>query len=931
MDSSVDTTREFRVYPPRIADTVDVTERTDNGKTRFVLRNSSTSRYFQLGFAEFKVVQQINGQNSFDQITAGGADGEAPRVTRQALVRFLTKIDSFGMLQGSGVPEAASQNSHYLRFKFFNPDRFLGWLDSKLGWLFDSFLFRCFLVLVALAAFGLINRREEVTAYADYCISNYSILSVLAIALLITFLHEIAHGLACKHYGGEVRELGVLLIYYVMPAMYCNVSDIHRMGSKKQRVLVIFAGIYFQLLISGAAALVWLVATPYTFLADAGFVVLMAGTFNLLINCNPLIKLDGYYALSQLIGIMNLQQRSSQYISSLVGNGLRSAVGEERISLSKRAFFIGYWTLSFLYSIGLVYLILEWLGFHLMNSLGFLGVVLTLGLAALLTERWWRPSALRLIKALDSMLGALNNGVRSMQTASQNSRNREGALVMSAQTVTARNDNSPAPTATSASKPDQSSETSRKRLDRRRVAKWGLFILVLATLLAPWDASTASDCTLLLPPGREGIARANTDAVLSQILVRPGDRIHEGALLARFASPDLEDRLARLDAEAKALEANNARVEEEIRARAELLMSAGLKESERKRILDELKAESALIGSWDGVRERERSEDLETGNQKQQTTQREDAKDTAAIIRVSNGTSRPRYTGSSRLALSSASSDRNKEFTPLPPALAILEADIKVKQNELSHNRLEVERYARLLNQGLVGAQLYDRAVAAMHKSEGELQGTRARFEAALVDHRRLTSGAETSSLIAETEVRSARSGFDALLADLRANRQQLEIVRQRRDLLQKEYDGMSVIAPLAGVVLGEDLGKMLGRRYSKGEEIVRIGELEGLLLQIDVSEREIADVKLDSSVRFKLKTVPGRTFSGQVSKIDPEAKTNQYGQRFYAVDVRVENTDGLLRPGMSGFARVSVGRQPIGVILASRIWQALRPETFLF
>jgi Cu(I)/Ag(I) efflux system membrane fusion protein len=141
----------------------------------------------------------------------------------------------------------------------------------------------------------------------------------------------------------------------------------------------------------------------------------------------------------------------------------------------------------------------------------------------------------------------------------------------------------------------------------------------------------------------------------------------------------------------------------------------------------------------------------------------------------------------------------------------------------------------------------------------------------------------------------------------------------------------MNVVAPRSGVVLGEDLRKLIGSRYTRGQEICRIGELERFLLKIDVSERDIAQVRLDSPVRFKLKTVPGRTFTGRVSKINAEGIPNQYGQRFYPVEVLVENGDGLLRPGMTGFARISFGRQSIGLILAQKLWQALRPELWLF
>jgi multidrug efflux pump subunit AcrA (membrane-fusion protein) len=141
----------------------------------------------------------------------------------------------------------------------------------------------------------------------------------------------------------------------------------------------------------------------------------------------------------------------------------------------------------------------------------------------------------------------------------------------------------------------------------------------------------------------------------------------------------------------------------------------------------------------------------------------------------------------------------------------------------------------------------------------------------------------------------------------------------------------MAIVAPKSGVVLGDDLRKMVGRRYNRGEEICRIGEIGKFLLKIDVSEREIGSVRLDSPVRFKLKTVPGRVFTGRVSKINAEPIPNQYSQRFYPVEVLIENPDGMLRPGMTGFARISFGRQSIGIILAEKAWQSLRPELWLF
>ena len=79
----------------------------------------------------------------------------------------------------------------------------------------------------------------------------------------------------------------------------------------------------------------------------------------------------------------------------------------------------------------------------------------------------------------------------------------------------------------------------RRRLPvRQTLVKGAVAFIIVVALVAPWEASTGSDCALLLPPGREGVARSNTDAVLADIYVQPGDTIAEGAKIARLSNPN---------------------------------------------------------------------------------------------------------------------------------------------------------------------------------------------------------------------------------------------------------------------------------------------------------------------------------------------------------------------------------------------------------
>src|SRR5262249_58821887 len=121
--------------------------------------------------------------------------------------------------------------------------------------------------------------------------------------------------------------------------------------------------------------------------------------------------------------------------------------------------------------------------------------------------------------------------------------------------------------------------------------------------------------------------------------------------------------------------------------------------------------------------------------------------------------------------------------------------DIELKQTQLDYNRNEVERYKKLYEQGLVGSIQYDAAANAARMSEKELQQARARLEAALVDHHRMVNGTETNRLVAQTEARAARSNFQALIAELHANPEQLGSLRVPRGNLQRGYSKLAVRA----------------------------------------------------------------------------------------------------------------------------------------
>src|SRR5436853_6634101 len=98
----------------------------------------------------------------------------------------------------------------------------------------------------------------------------------------------------------------------------------------------------------------------------------------------------------------------------------------------------------------------------------------------------------------------------------------------------------------------------------------------------------------------------------------------------------------------------------------------------------------------------------------------------------------------------------------------------------------------------------------------------------------------------------------------------------------------------------------------------------------MQVPETEIGDVRMGNPVRLKARAFPNQLFSGKVSKMGGESEPDDRRGMTYRVELTIGNRAGLLRPGMTAFARIDFDRQMIGRILLHKLKQALRPELWM-
>ena len=233
---------------------------------------------------------------------------------------------------------------------------------------------------------------------------RYALLAVL-LYVPIKLVHELAHGLALRHWGGSVRRAGVTLMLG-LPVPWVDASSATGFVQRHRRVVVGAAGMMAELALAAIALPLWLML-PDGLLRDTAFVTLfITGVSTLLFNANPLQRLDGYYIATDALALPNLATRSRLWWQDLLRRRVLRLPALEPMPLARgeAPWLVGYAPLSWAYSLLIAAVAITWLG-TLSFGLGLLGGAL------LAWQMGLRPGV--------TLLGGLRRAALAQQTTAQ--------------------------------------------------------------------------------------------------------------------------------------------------------------------------------------------------------------------------------------------------------------------------------------------------------------------------------------------------------------------------------------------------------------------------------------------------------------------------------------------------------------------------------
>lgn len=410
---------------PKLKGNLAISRQQTGGEQAFVVKDPSQGRFYRFREVEGFILERLDGACEWAQLQAELEVRFQTAVSVASLEKFVGKLAHLGLLEPTktrtDLPNPPQNRRYrdpfYFRFKACNPDRLFARMAEAMPFFFAApFVWLSGLTVAFACSLAVINW-GEITREIRTLFHLQSLLVAWVTVILVIVAHEFAHGLTCKHFGGAVQELGFILIYF-QPTFFCNVSDAWLFPEKWKRLWVSFAGAYFEIFLWALATVVWRLTDPHSFPNYIALVIMATSGIKTLFNFNPLIKLDGYYLLSDYLEIPNLRRKAFGYVSAQLKK-FSGAAGTmtDKVTKREQRIYLAYGVLAAVYSYCLFTLIVLRLGGYLVNRYQAWGFAAFSGLLVVLFRSQIRSYPRRLAswwRSQKGMVGSLKRIVRSL-------------------------------------------------------------------------------------------------------------------------------------------------------------------------------------------------------------------------------------------------------------------------------------------------------------------------------------------------------------------------------------------------------------------------------------------------------------------------------------------------------------------------------------
>ncbi len=514
---------------PKLRDDLKIVRREHRGEVHYIVKYPDEDQFYRFGETEVGLMRLMDGRRTPADISDAAADTLGVRPPPGQLADFAHKLKRLGLVERTPAEQhlilmerlrsqrklRAGRRTRgsilRLRFSIGDPDRLFDWIVKRIAWMWSPGFVAVSLLVFGVYGIILAARWGEFWSgtVGIYTLRGFGLwdwVLLYGLVLAIGVIHELGHGLTIKAFGGEVHEAGAMMLYF-QPAFYVNTNDAWTFQRRAHRLWVNFAGPWIELFVTGLAAIAWVTTEPGSFAHWVAFLTLLiGGIVAVLTNLNPLLPLDGYYALSDWLEIPNLRRRAFGYWSWLSKRFLLGIkVAPPVTTPRERRIFLIYGGLAIAYSAFVLVISLVWLIFVIGRFIGpWVWVIIALIMARLAIRLGGRWQALALAATTTWRAGFLRSG-------------RAAAVLAAA-----------------------------------------LLVLGLPFIL-PWTFRARGEFRIEAMP--RALVRAEVEGVLDRWHVREGEAVDAGDPIATLFNPELESAFLDRQARADRLAVSRARAE----------------------------------------------------------------------------------------------------------------------------------------------------------------------------------------------------------------------------------------------------------------------------------------------------------------------------------------------------------------------------------
>lgn len=321
-------TDEFQRSNIRLNDDLKITPHVDRDRTWFHIEVPSRCQFFRIGYREYVFISLLDGRTSLAGALAETArtladqsltESEADEVVHWLLENGLATTEGVGGDVKSQAPGKKPSwlskiNPFWAKIPLGKPDAALDAALPYVAWMLHPVAVAAALLTMLIACFTAWNDSERFTASFNI-LSADTWLWLLVAWVVLKVIHEMAHGITCRHFGGAVRETGIIFIL-MAPMAYVDVTSSSGFASRWQRIAVASAGMIAELFVASLCVFAWYWTDSKVAQQALANTVIMASLTTILFNANPLMRFDGYFILSDLVGVPNLYASGSKVLQA---------------------------------------------------------------------------------------------------------------------------------------------------------------------------------------------------------------------------------------------------------------------------------------------------------------------------------------------------------------------------------------------------------------------------------------------------------------------------------------------------------------------------------------------------------------------------------------------------------------------------------------